>query len=557
MKIEAIRNAVGREHWILALIVLAALVIVARAWLVQVEQAPFLLKQAQVRHVRTLTLPAARGVIYDRNGQVLALSTPVADVWVDPGQACDNLDALRPLAKLLHQDARSLRHRVGARCKSHFLYLKRQVLPHVADRISRLKLPGVYVTPTWRRYYPQAEVDAHLIGFTNIDDVGQAGLEKVYDGWLRGTPGQIRVIKDLKGHVVDFHDTVRPFKPGRDMTLALDQRIQYFTYRALKRAMILHQARAAAAVVLDAHTGEILAMASQPGYNPNDRSQIRPSATRNHAVSDLIEPGSTIKPLVMAKALQEGKVALDERIDTSPGRLRVDDRTVRDDHDKGVLTPEGIIQHSSNVGIAKIALRMKPQDIWSLFHDLGFDRDSGLYLHGEAMGRLRTADVWTPVEQAWAAFGYGFQINLLQLARAYLVLANDGAMLPLSLFQLQQPPQPERQVLDPVAVRQVRMMMEKVTEKGGTAPKAHIVGYSVAGKTGTVHKVGGDSYSLSRYRALFAGIVPADNPDMVMVVMVDEPSRGIYYGGEVAAPVFREVMTQALRLRNVPPDRAE
>ncbi|WP_294946353.1 penicillin-binding protein 2 [Sulfurivirga sp.] len=557
MKIEALRNAIGREHGVLALVLLAALVIVARAWLVQVEQSPFLLKQAQVRHVRTMTLPAARGVIYDRNGQVLALSTPVADVWVDPSQACGNLGALRPLAKLLHQDVRSLERRVGARCKGHFMYLKRQVLPDVADRVSRLKLPGVYVTPTWRRYYPQAEVDAHLIGFTNIDDVGQAGLEKVYDGWLRGTPGRIRVIKDLKGHVVDFHDTVHPVKPGRDMTLALDQRIQYFTYRALKRAMIMHQARAAAAVVLDAHTGEILAMASQPGYNPNDRSQIRPSATRNHAVSDLIEPGSTIKPLVMARALQEGKVALDERIDTSPGRLRVDDRIVRDDHDKGVLTPEGIIQHSSNVGIARIALRMKPRDIWSLFHELGFDRDSGLYLHGEAMGRLRTADVWTPVEQAWAAFGYGFQINLLQLARAYLVLANDGAMLPLSLFRLDQPPQPERQVLDPVAVRQVRMMMEKVTEKGGTAPKAHIVGYSVAGKTGTVHKVGGDSYSLSRYRALFAGIVPADNPDMVMVVMVDEPSRGIYYGGEVAAPIFREVMTQALRLRNVPPDRAE
>ncbi|HID01026.1 MAG TPA: penicillin-binding protein 2, partial [Piscirickettsiaceae bacterium] len=371
MKLSRLKALLRREHWVLASVLIVVALVLARAWFVQVEQADFLQQQAQVRQVRLLELPASRGVIYDRHGQVLALSTPVADVWLDPKQACPQIDALRPAVEVLQRNWMALRKRVLGRCDSRFMYLQRQVIPDVAQRIQAMKIPGLYVTPTYKRYYPQAEVAAHLLGFTNIDDVGQAGLEKVFDHWLRGTPGQIRVIKDLRGQVVDFYDTVRPLKPGQDMVLALDERIQYFTYRALKRAMIQHQARAAAAIVLDARTGEILALASQPGYNPNDRSQIVPQRTRNHAVSDLIEPGSTIKPFVMAKALDVGVVAADEQIDTSPGVLKVGDRLVRDDTDKGVLTLTGIIKRSSNVGISKIALRMQPQQMWSLFHQLG------------------------------------------------------------------------------------------------------------------------------------------------------------------------------------------
>ncbi len=566
MTLNKLKVLLRREHWVLAGVLIVALLVVARAWFVQVEESDFLRKQAQVRHVRVLELPASRGVIYDRNGQVLALSTPVADVWVDPQQVCPQVDALRPVVKVLHRNWTVVRKQVLGLCRSRddskhkparFMYLKRQVIPDVAERIQTMRVPGLYVTPTYKRYYPQAEVTAHLVGFTNIDDVGQAGLEKVFDHWLRGAPGQIRVIKDLKGQVVEFYDTVRPLKPGKDMVLALDERIQYFTYRALKKAMIQHQARAAAAIVLDAHTGEILALASQPGYNPNDRSQMTPQRTRNHAVSDLIEAGSTIKPFVMAKALDMGVVQPGEEIDTSPGRFKVGDRIVRDDHNKGVLTPTGIIKHSSNVGISKIALRLRPEDEWQLFHQLGFDRDSGLFLHGEVMGQLKTADIWTPVDQAWAAFGYGFQVSLLQLARAYLALAHDGAALPLSLFKRDAPPKAEAQVFSPEAARTVRMMMEQVTQKGGTAPAAHVPGFSVAGKTGTVHKSGRRGYTLDRYRSLFAGIIPADHPDMVMVIMVDEPSRGIYYGGQVAAPIFSEVMRQAVRLRNLVPDRPE
>ncbi|SIN74750.1 peptidoglycan synthetase FtsI [Sulfurivirga caldicuralii] len=557
MKIADLRAVLKREHWVLAGLIIAMLVLTWRAWSVQIEQAAFLKAQAQLRHVRMMALPASRGVIYDRNQQVLALSTPVADVWVDPKLACARIEDLKPLAKLLGQNWTSLKKRISGRCSQRFLYLRRQVLPALAERIKALSLPGVYVNETYKRYYPEAETAAHLIGFTNIDDQGQAGLEKSYDSWLRGTPGKVRVIKDVRGRVVDFYDTLTPVKPGRDMTLALDQRIQYFTYRALKRAMVIHQARAAAAIVLDARTGEILALASQPGYNPNDRSQLSPKRTRNHAVSDLMEPGSTVKPFIMAKALDLGLVQPEEVIDTSPGRLVIDGEVVRDDHNKGPLTPTGIIQHSSNVGISKIALRMDPKTQWQLYHQLGFDQDSGLFLHGEALGQLKTPDVWSRVDQAWTAFGYGFQVTLLQLARAYLTLASDGMTRPLQLFRQDGVlPEGER-VFSVDAARCVRAMMEKVTARGGTAPKAHIPGYSVAGKTGTAHKLGGGQYSLQKYRSLFAGIVPADDPEFVMVVMVDEPSRGVYYGGAVAAPVFQEVMRQALRLRNVPPDREE
>ncbi len=557
MKSEQRLEVLRREHWVLAAIFIAALVVVWRAWQVQIVQADFLQQQAHMRHVQTLTLSASRGVIYDRNGEVLALSAPVADIWIDPKVLCHAPEALRPVAQQLHLNWRVLQNRMLSRCDSRFMYLKRQVFPEVAERISQLKLSGVYVTPTYKRYYPQAEVSAHLIGFTDIDDRGQAGLESVFDHWLSGTSGKIRVIKNLKGEVVEFYDELKPLKPGQDMTLALDQRIQYFTYRALKKAMIMHQAKAAAAVVLDAKTGEILAMASQPGFNPNDRSQLKPKLTRNHAVADLFEPGSTLKPFVMAKALDLKVVTPEEVIDTRPGRLKVRDRIVRDEYDKGVLSLADIIKYSSNVGISKVALRMPAAQQWQLFADLGFNRDSGLYLFGENSAAMAPAIQWGPVEQAWAAFGYGVQVNLLQLARAYLALAHDGALLPLSLFVPEHPPEAVKRVFSVEAARQVRSMMEQVTVQGGTAPKAHIPGYSVAGKTGTVHKSRRGGYSLEKYRSLFAGIVPADQPEFVMVVLVDEPARGVYYGGAVAAPIFKEVMMQALRLRNVPPDRAE
>lgn len=634
-----------RDKVVFFLIVLGFAAVLARAFYVQVLQADFLQEEGSKRQVRTLDIPAPRGVIYDRHGDVLALSTPMASVWADakqvmafqhdyrrflallgmreaqlldlakrqqhkrlsfirqegdsavieaieqlalPGIYLKKIDlAFAPqghagtqiivskeqpsiwidlaqmegyrqlyakLGKVLHVPPADLEQKLKAFSKRRFVYLKRSIEPFVAEQVEKLDLYGIYVQEEYKRYYPAGEISAHVVGFTNIDDRGQEGLELAYNDWLKGEAGRKQVIKDRAGRVIDFVKDVEPAKPGKDITLSIDRQIQFFAYRALKATMIEHQAKAASAVVLDAKKGEVLAMVSLPGYNPNDRSKLQGSGIKNRVVTDLLEPGSTVKPFVIAKALDAGVLQVDEEINTHPGAIRIDGYRITDTKDYGRLTPEGIIQKSSNVGQSKVAQRLTAEQQWGLWKALGFSRDSGLYLPGEASGYLKAVEQWTPLYQVSSSFGYGFNINLLNLAHAYLMLANQGNIMPLSLFKQTQPPVLES-VVGAEAAQQVLLMMEKVVAKGGTAPKAQIAGYRVAGKTGTVHKTKQGGYEQNTYISLFAGIVPVSDPDMVMIVAVDEPSRGVYYGGAVAAPVFQEVMEHALRLRNVPHDQ--
>jgi cell division protein FtsI (penicillin-binding protein 3) len=634
-----------RDKVVFFLIALGFVAVLGRAFYVQVLRADFLQEEGTKRQVRTLEIPAPRGTVYDRNGDVLALSTPMASVWVDakqvmsfqrdyrqflnllglseaqllqlakrqqhkrlsfirqesdakiieaieqlelPGiylkkvgltfapqgrdqtqivvtkdqpsiwidpeqmQGFQNLYA--KLSKVLRLTPIEIEQKLKTFSKRRFVYLKRSIEPYVAEQVEKLDLYGVYVQDEYKRYYPAGEISAHLVGFTNIDDKGQEGLELAYNDWLKGVPGRKQVIKDRAGRVIDFVKDVKPARPGKDITLSIDKQIQFFAYRALKAAMIEHQAKSASAVVLDAKKGEVLAMVSLPGYNPNDRAKLSGDGIKNRVVTDLLEPGSTVKPFVIAKALDLGVLKPDEEIDTRPGAIRIDGYRITDSHDNGWLTPEGIIQKSSNVGQSKVALRLKAEQQWGLWKAIGFGRDSGLYLPGEASGYVKQVEQWTPLYQVSSSFGYGFNINLLNLAHAYLMLANQGNIMPLSLFKQTEPPALER-VVSEKAAQEVLLMMEKVVARGGTAPKAQIAGYRVAGKTGTVHKTKNGGYEQNTYMSLFAGIVPVSNPDMVMVVAVDEPSRGIYYGGAVAAPVFKEVMEHALRLRNVPHDQ--
>lgn len=487
------------------------------------------------------------------NGGVIQMDKKTPSIWVDLEQMARFQQAYTKIAKALNIDKARLKKKVEANAKRRHMYVKRSVEPEVAKLVDRLNLYGVYVDEEYKRYYPEGEITAHLIGFTNIDDQGQEGVELAYNDWLKGTSGKKQVIKDRTGNVIDFVKDVVPAKPGRPVTLTIDKNIQYFAYRALKATMIEHQARSASAVVLDAKTGEVLAMVSLPGYNPNDRSQVSGRAIKNRVISDLMEPGSTVKPFIIAKALHEGVISIDDEIDTSPGSMRVQGHRITDSHNNGLLKPGDIIQKSSNVGASKIALKLTPEEQYSMWKQIGFSVGSDLYLPGEAAGNLKPASQWQDLDQTSTSYGYGFNINLLSLAHAYLLFANDGEIMPVSIFKGAEPAI-KTPVVSPYAANQTLLMMERVVAKGGTAPKAQIPGYRVAGKTGTTHKTKKGGYEQNEYISQFAGIVPVSDPNMVMIVRVNEPSRGVYYGGSVTAPVFKEVMEQALRLRNVPHD---
>ena len=487
------------------------------------------------------------------NGNIINIDKNTPSVWVDMEQMEGFQQAYSRLAKVLGLNKVRLQKKMEANAQRRFMYVKRSVEPKTAKQVEQLNLYGVYVDEEYKRYYPEGEIAAHLIGFTNIDDQGQEGVELAYESWLKGTAGKKQVIKDRSGNIIDFVKDVVPAKPGQDITLSIDKNIQYFAYRALKATMIEHQARSASAVVLDAKTGEILAMVSLPGYNPNDRRQVTGRAIKNRVISDLMEPGSTVKPFIVAKALNEGVITVDEQINTSPGSIRVQGYRITDSHNNGVLTPGDIIQKSSNVGASKIALKLTPEQQHEMWQQLGFSQDTGLYLPGEAHGTLKPASQWQDLDQTSTSYGYGFNINLLNLAHAYLLFANDGQIMPVSIFKQTALPV-KTPIVSPYAANQTLLMMERVVAKGGTAPKAQIPGYRVAGKTGTTHKTKRGGYEQNEYISQFAGIVPVSDPDMVMVVRVNEPSRGVYFGGSVTAPVFKEVMEQALRLRNVPHD---
>ena len=547
-----VRLPVWRARLLLLLVFGAFMVLAARALYLQGLHNDFLQQKGETRYARVVEMSAHRGMVTDRSGEPLALSTPVESVWASPADVTLTSEQRGKLARLLGMDVADIKKRL-AEDQREFVYLKRQLPPEQAAKVVQLNLPGIFLQREYRRYYPAAEVTAHVVGVTGMDDNGQEGIELAYQDWLAGKPGSRRVIKDRLGRVIEDVESIRAPQQGRELALSIDQRVQYLAFRELKAAIAEHQAKAGSIVVLDVTTGEVLALANWPSYNPNNRDTLKAGRARNRAVVDLFEPGSTLKPFTVAAALEAGLVRPGSPIDTEGGRYAVGKRIIRDAHPEGILTVSQVIQKSSNVGSAKVALSMAPQKMWAIFSDVGFGALSKVGFPGEASGRLRAYQSWKPIEQATMSYGHGISVSLLQLARAYSVFATDGELKPLTLVRREEPAQGKR-VVSVVTAQAVRKMLEMVTQPGGTATRAQVAGFRVAGKTGTAHKLEGNGYAADRYISSFVGFAPASQPRVVIAVMIDEPSGKHYYGGEVAAPVFSNVMAGALRLLGISPD---
>ncbi|MGD2139367.1 MAG: penicillin-binding protein 2 [Burkholderiales bacterium] len=541
----------------LVLIVFAGfMTLAARALYLQGMNHDFLQARGEMRYARTIEAVANRGTITDRSGKPLAISTPVESVWASPQDAKLSRAQRTRLARTLGISRRVLDERLGEHDRD-FVYLKRQLPPAVAAKVVALNMPGVFLQREYRRYYPAGEVAAHVVGFTSVDDHGQEGIELAYQDWLAGKPGSRRVIKDRLGRIVEDVERLSAPRDGQSLALSIDRNIQYLAYRELKKAAIEHKAKAASIVVLDAQNGEVLALANYPSYNPNNRETFKARRTRNRAVVDLFEPGSTLKPFTAAAAIDAGLISPGTVIDVEAGRLRIGNRTIHDVHsDEHLMTVSQVIQKSSNVGSAKIALSMQPQELWQVLTTSGFGSTPRSGFPGEASGVVHDFAQWRPIEQATVSYGHGISVSLLQLARAYTVFATDGILMPLTFVRRETPVSGQR-VISQHTAQLVRTMLESVTHPGGTAVKAQITGYRVAGKTGTVNKLVDGAYSRQNYIASFVGIAPASNPKLIVAVMVDEPKGEHYYGGEVAAPVFREVTAGALRVLGVPSDSTE
>lgn len=553
-------GALKREvsHWRLKVLAAGLLVFTAllllRALDLQVLNQEFLQGQGEARQVRTIVEPAHRGMITDRNGEPLAISGPVESVWAHPGELLTRADRLPELALVLEVDPAALRARVEARAGREFVYLRRHLPPEQAQRVMALDIPGVALMREFRRYYPHGEAAAHLVGFTDIDERGQEGMELVFDGWLSGQPGAKRVLRDRHGQKIRDVAAIRAARDGNDLRLTIDQRLQFLAYRELKAAVQAHNARGGSAVLVDALTGDILALVNQPGFNPNNRAQLDLSLTRNRAVTDTFEPGSVIKPFTVAAALETGTVKPDVLLETAPGTMRVGRHTVRDIRNFGRIDLTTLMARSSNVGSTQLALETPPGDFWRMLHLAGFGRPLESGLPGEAGGVLRDFPTWRRVEQATLGYGYGLSVTPLHLAAAYTVFANDGQRIPLRLVETAGDKRRPETVMSPETARQVLEMMEHVTGRQGTARQAAIRGYRVGGKTGTSRKAIAGGYAPDRYYSSFVGLAPVSRPRFVMAVVIDEPNAGVIYGGAVAAPVFASVVDSALRLFNVPPD---
>ena len=549
------RNAqhTGRNSLVLALLMSGLLLLAGRAMYLQVFNSEFLQEQGNARHTRLVKDNSHRGMILDRNGSPLAVSTPVSSVSAQPAALLEAYRQWPRLAALLGMSPRELRQLVNRNEGREFMYLRRHVTPDLAARVMALNIDGVALLREYRRYYPLGSVAGHVVGFTNVDDQGQEGMELAYNTWLSAIPGAKRVLRDLQGNSVEVAESVRLPKPGKNLSLSIDRRIQYLAYRELKAAVLEHRAQSGSAVVLDAHTGEVLAMVNEPDFNPNNRADMRSQTFRNRAVTDLFEPGSTLKPFTIAVALDSGKFLPSTIIDTTPGLIRVGDRTIRDVHNYGVLTVASVIEKSSNVGASKIALTLNKQSMWEELHSLGFGQSTGSTLPGEVTGLLNPSSSWVPVEQASISFGYGISVTPLQLARAYGAIANDGKIVPLTMLH-PETPVVETRVMTSATARRLQSMLELAVSDDGTGKAARVADYRVAGKTGTVRKLTPSGYSEDQYVAWFAGFAPASNPRLVMVVAIDDPRHGGYYGGEAAAPVFSRVITEALRLLDIAPD---
>jgi len=520
---------------------------------IQVLHTDFLRSQGDSRHLRKVPVVAHRGMIMDRHGEPLAISTPVHSVWLNPQEVDVSHAQLGKLASLLHMSKAQIQNKVESNQQREFVYIKRRVTPELADKVKQLNIRGVALQREYKRYYPTGEVASHLVGFTNIDDIGQEGLELTYDAVLTGVPGLKRMVRDSRGNYAEGGEQIRPAKAGENIRLSIDLRLQYLTYQALKSAVNKHQARSGTAVVLDVHTGEVLAMVNQPTFNPNNRQGLRAGDFRNRAVTDLFEPGSTVKPFTVATGIKSGKFDQTSMINTHPGVYRVSGHPIKDFRDYGVIDLATLLQKSSNIAATKIALELEPEQLWHGFSSFGLGEATGAYFPGEAMGSMPDLQSWRKLDRATMAYGYGLATSALQLARAYSVLASGGILRPVTFVKADEP-LAGRRVYSADIMKQVLNMMELVTQPGGTAQKAAVANYRVAGKTGTAKKATSGGYADKRYQSVFAGIIPASAPQLAMVVMIDEPSGEEYYGGLVAAPVFAEVMTGAVRLLNITPD---
>jgi cell division protein FtsI (penicillin-binding protein 3) len=538
---------------VVGLLGLASIGLVARAFDLQVVRKQFYQRQGDARFLREMPIPVSRGTIFDRNGEPLAVSTPMMSIWANPSEVLDNDERIPALAQALGVDADGLKAQLAQRSDREFVYLRRQMAPAAAQAVLDLGIPGINGQREFKRYYPSGEVTAHVLGFTNIDDRGQEGLELAYDDWLAGKPGAKRVIRDRMGHVVEDIEQVRAPKPGQNLTLSIDRRIQFLAYSELKNTLEKSQADSGSMVVLDVKTGEVLAMVNLPTYNPNALGGSKPGQRRNRAMTDVLEPGSTIKPILMAAALSSGKFTpTSPIIDTTGGHWYFQGHDIHDTHNWGLLTPTGVITKSSNVGAARIAMQLDTSLMYDTYRAFGFGNSTESGFPGEASGYLRIGRDWRPLEKAILGYGYGLNVTVLQLANAYATIADGGVMHSPSFIKGGDVA--AKQIISPEVATQLVRMMETVTGPGSTAPQARIANYSVAGKTGTAHKASAGGYAKSNYTAAFAGIVPASNPRLVGVVVIDDPHKGSYYGGMVSAPVFAKVMEGALRLLDVPPD---
>jgi cell division protein FtsI (penicillin-binding protein 3) len=547
------RRFVGRVSLVLVFFGLLATSLVARAVHLQVLKTEFLNQQADTRHLRTEKISAHRGTITDRNGEPLAISTPVDSIWANPKEFATAVDNVPQLAKALGVDAQTLMRRITRSMNKEFVYLKRHLNPEQAEQVLALKLPGINVQREYRRYYPASEVTGHLVGFTNIDDEGQEGIELAFNHWLAGESGEKRVLKDRLGRSIENVESIRPARQGKDLKTSIDLRLQYLAYRSLKAAIKTYEARSGSIVVLDVKTGEVLAMVNQPTYNPNDRSQFLPARYRNRAITDLFEPGSSIKPLIVAAALESGHYTPSSVVDTAPGYVDVGAKRIEDSRNLGRVSLTTILARSSNVGVTKLAMQLEPDQLWETMTNFGFGALTSSGFPGESAGRLTYFSHWKPINQATLAYGYGVSVTPLQLAQAYAVLGGGGGLRPVSLVGLDQPAD-SQQVLSKDTAVAVRQMLEEVVRPGGTGTKASVDGYRIAGKTGTAWKAADGGYSEDKYISIFAGLAPASEPRLATVVVIDEPRGELYYGSDVAAPVFADVMAESLRLLAVAPD---
>lgn len=548
----ASRTPVWRSKLIVAGIALGFLALAGRAAWVQVFGNEFFRKQGEVRFARTLELPANRGRIFDRNGLLLATSVPAPSIWAIPEDVERDKAKLARLAKLLEMPLPELLKKLENEDKT-FVWLKRQVSEPAAKEITALNLKGIYQRKEYKREYPEGEAAAHVVGFTNVEDQGQEGVELAFNKDLAGRPGSRRVIKDRLGRIVEDVGEQVPPVDGRDLQLSVDSKVQFFAYQKLRDAVIENKAKSGSVVVLDVETGEVLALANYPSYAPGKRQNLSGAQLRNRALTDTFEPGSTMKPFIAALALEKGLARPETPIQTAPGRITIGGSTISDAHPHGVLTLNEVIQKSSNVGTVKLAMQMQPREMWELYSQVGFGQRPQLPFPGTVSGKLRAHKTWRPIEQATMSYGYGLSASLFQLARAYSVFARDGELVPVTLLKSEGPAAGLR-VLEPKTAQSVRHMLHLATQSGGTAPKAQAMGYSVGGKTGTAHKQEGKGYADKKYRGFFVGVAPVEKPRVVVAVLIDEPSAGRYYGGDVAAPVFSATVQQTLRMLGVQPD---